>query len=321
MAYRIAFFGTPEFAVPSLATLIDHPRIELAVVVTQPDRPAGRGRKLQESPVKSFALQRSLPVLQPSSIRRELDGFLEALAPHAPLDLAVVVAFGQLLPLQVLQFPKQGCVNVHASLLPRWRGAAPIQRAILSGDAETGVSLMRMEEGLDTGPVYAQRSCPIEDDMDCASLHDRLAALGALTLAAQICAIIEGSLQAITQDDSAATYAAKIGPQELRIDWHKDALSISRLIRAMSPAPGAYTTCSTQRLKILRASPKSPLPAAAGLLPGQVCAVDRERLEIKCGTDVLSLDEVQVEGKRRMPIGEFLRGHSISTGCTVGAAS
>ncbi|MCB0336930.1 MAG: methionyl-tRNA formyltransferase, partial [Bdellovibrionales bacterium] len=209
---RIIFFGTPDFAVPTLAALIDNPEFEVCAVVTQPDRPAGRGNKLTPSPVKQLALAHRLPVLQPERIKGTTSSFLEELGKLAPIDLAIVVAFGQILPTRVLEFPRAGSLNIHASLLPRWRGAAPIHHAILAGDTETGVCLMKMEAGLDTGPVYVQEALAIAYDDTLGTLHDKLAQMGAQLLIQNLPAILTGSIQAEPQANEGLCYAHKVTP-------------------------------------------------------------------------------------------------------------
>ncbi|MBN8549833.1 MAG: methionyl-tRNA formyltransferase [Deltaproteobacteria bacterium] len=306
---RVVFFGTPEFSADCLRELLNSPRYTVTAVVTQPDREAGRGKKLTPSPVKLVAVERNIPVLQPSSVKKNLSGFLTELSAFGPFDIGVVVAFGQILPQQLLDTPRCGCVNVHASLLPRWRGAAPIQRAIMEGDAETGVCLMHMEAGLDTGAVYSVRKIPIESDDTSASLFKKLAQLGATQLREDLSRITSGELKAVPQPESGVTYAKKIPNDEAHINWNLDAHHISRCIRGLNPAPGAFTQLRGLRLKIFSATPKSAsVPPAQ---PGAVSRLTTETLEVVCGTGILSLEEVQLEGKRRMPIAEFLRGGSI----------
>lgn len=307
---RVVFFGTPEFSAGCLKRLVDSSRYQVLAVVTQPDREAGRGKKLTASAVKNAALERGLPVLQPHSVKKELGAILAELTKLGPCDIGVVVAFGQILPQQLLDFPSAGCVNVHASLLPRWRGAAPIHRAIIEGDSESGVCLMKMEAGLDTGAVYSSSKIKIGSDDTTGSLHDKLAEAGATLLERDLQTIAQGQISATSQPSEGITYAKKISNDEAHIDWSQDAAKISRLIRGLNPAPGAFTQLRGQRLKIYRASVK---PAAAiQATPGSVATLANSQLEIQCGYGILALDEVQFEGKKRMPIAEFLRGGMVS---------
>jgi len=297
---RIVFMGTPEFAVPSLYSLIETQ--EVVGVVTQPDRPAGRGRQLTPPPVKVVAQEAGIQVYQPKSLRSE-----EAAGPMrewAP-ELIVVAAFGQILRPHVLALPKHGCLNVHASLLPRWRGAAPIQHAILAGDEKTGISLMGMDEGLDTGPVYAQRAMTIGPQDTAADLHDRLAELGAELLAERLDEIVAGDLTAQVQDDSLATYAPLIKKEDGAIDWTRPAAEIDRQIRAMTPWPGAFSSWQGHRLKILEAAPAGDVQAAGA--PGQVVESD-DGAVVATGQGAIRLNCVQLAGKKATPIQEFLHG-------------
>jgi methionyl-tRNA formyltransferase len=295
---RIVFMGTPGFAVPVLQTLIRCG--QLVGVVTQPDRPAGRGQQLQPPPVKVAAQAANLPVYQPKSLRSE-----EAAIPLREWqpDLIVVAAFGQILRPHVLDLPPYGCLNIHASLLPRWRGASPIQHAILAGDHETGISLMRMDVGMDTGPVYVQQAIPIHPDETAATLHDRLAQLGADMLSEHLDDILAGRLLAQPQDDSQATYAPLIKKEAGQINWQQPAVILDRLIRAMTPWPGAFTTWQGKMLKILRAAPvlTNGLPAGQ---PGEVLSGGL----VLTGDGSLQLLEVQLEGKKATPLADFLRG-------------
>jgi len=314
MAISIIFFGTPEFAVPSLEALLALPHCRVRLVVTQPDKPAGRGNKLRCSNIKQVALQHALPVLQPDNIRRAEDDFLAAAGRYGPFDIGVVVAFGQILPVAVLALPRHGCINVHASLLPRWRGAAPIQRAIWHGDSETGVCLMQMDAGLDSGPLLACAKVPINEAITFGELHDELATLGANLLKENIIPLVEGKLTPVPQAKEGLTYANKISAQETLIDWSPAAVQIARQVRALSPFPGAYCLFNGQRLRIFRAQPKSLIGPESGLAPGTVSTVDKDRLEVKCGSGVLALTEVQLEGRKRLNIVDFLRGCPIAVG-------
>ena len=297
----IVFMGTPKFAVPSLRALIETHTV--VGVVTQPDRPAGRGRKVRPSPVKVAAEEASLPLYQPASLReREAAEPLHAWAPEA----IVVAAFGQILRPHVLDLPPRGCINVHASLLPRWRGASPIQHAILAGDEETGVSLMRMDVGLDTGPVYVREAVPIRPDETAQSLHDRLAELGAQMLRTRLDPILLGKIPAKPQDDDAATYAPMIKKEDGRLDWTESAVQLERRVRAMTPWPGAFTTWEGQRLKIIGARPLPEGETPAGE-PGEVTG-DAESVVVVTGEGGLQLLEVQLAGREAIPVAAFVRG-------------
>lgn len=308
---KIVFFGTPLFAVPTLEALYTLPGVEVAAVVTQPDKPSGRGAKIQPPPVKELALRHGTPIFQPHSLRKEFPSIREALYNCGPFEIGVVIAFGQILPKEVLNVPRHGCVNIHASILPRWRGAAPIQRAIEAGDEETGVCLMRMEEGLDTGPVFSCERAPIHPDETGSSLHDRLSQLGAQLLARELHAIVDGELKPSAQSEDGVTYAAKITGQDCRIDWGNPAPTIARAIRAFSSHPGCFSLLREKRLKILHAKPVRALHSAP---PGTIITASSERFEVACGEGLLLIDEVQLEGKKRMTSEEFLRGLSLSPG-------
>lgn len=303
--------GTPDFAVPSLQILVQTQNV--AGVVTQPDRPAGRGRHLRPSPVKVAAEKAGLPIYQPKSLRRE-----EAAAPLRDWqpDMIVVAAFGQILRPHVLDMPPLGCINVHASLLPRWRGASPIHHAILAGDAATGITLMKMDVGMDTGPIYVQESLAIRPDETAATLHDRLAQLGAGMLARYLDDIIAGNLTPVPQNDDLATYAPMIKKEDGRLDWQQTSEELHRHVRAMTPWPGAFTTWQGKNLKVLVASPviETPLPPGA---PGQVVVVE-DTAVVLTKDGGLALQEVQLAGKRAMPIADFLNGHPDFSGSNLG---
>ncbi|MBN1241040.1 MAG: methionyl-tRNA formyltransferase [Gammaproteobacteria bacterium] len=303
---RIVFAGTPDFAVPALVALADG-GAAIELVLTQPDRPAGRGRRVTAPPVKQAALERGLDVAQPGFLpkRAESAGWLTRSRP----DVVVVVAYGLLLPAWMLEWPRAGCVNVHASLLPRWRGAAPIQHAILAGDAETGVSLMRMEAGLDTGPVYAARQTPIGAHETGGTLHDRLARLGARLLADELPRILDGSLEAVPQDDSRSTHAPKIDKADGLLDWRQPAAALERRVRAFNPWPVAFArTAEGRTLRIFEAS---LLPDAPGASPGDIVAADRDGIDVKTGDGVLRLERVQPPSSRVMDAGAYLAAHSM----------
>jgi methionyl-tRNA formyltransferase len=294
--------GTPDFAVPTLLALAEAGH-EIAAVYTQPPRPAGRGRRLTPSPVAEAAAELGLDVRTPATLRDPVE---QAAFAALGLDAAVVVAYGLILPRAVLNAPRHGCWNLHASLLPRWRGAAPIQRAIMAGDAETGVCVMRMEEGLDTGPVAIRAPTPIGARETAGELAGRLAAMGAPLMAAALAALAEGRLGARPQAAEGATYAAKIDKAEARIDWTLPAADIERRIRALDPAPGAWTTLGAERLKVLLASVE---PGA-----GEPGATLDDALLVACGRDALRIETAQREGRAPMPAEELLRGFDAPAG-------
>lgn len=310
---NVIFFGTPHFSVPSLTTLLAVPNVSIRAVVTQPDRPAGRGDKIQSSPIKQLALQHQITVLQPTSLKKELPLFLESLQELGPFDVGVVIAFGQILPKAVLDLPQHGCINIHASLLPRWRGAAPIQRAILSGDHETGVCLMRMDEGLDTGAVYSRQSVSILATDTCQTIHDSLADIGAKLLCCDLYAIIEGRSTPVEQSNIGITYANKIAASEGLINWSTSSREIALTVRALSPRPGCFTFWRGERLKILLAH-ESTFFSEAIATPGSVISIHGGYLEVACGSGSLLIEQLQVAGKRQMSTAEFLRGTLLSPG-------
>jgi methionyl-tRNA formyltransferase len=299
---RLAFMGTPDFAQVSLAALIEAGH-EIAMVYSQPPRPAGRGQKPRPSPVHALAERHGLPVATPASLK---DPAEQARFAALGLDAAVVVAYGLILPGPILASPRRGCLNVHASLLPRWRGAAPIQRAILAGDRETGVTIMQMDEGLDTGPMLLSERVPIAPNDTAAELHDRLAALGARLVVEALARLAAGSLVATPQPAAGATYAAKLRREEGRLDWRRPAEELARLVRALNPWPGAWLEVGGERIKVLAAE------AAAGSgQPGQLLD---DRLTVACGTGALSLLSVQRPGKAPLPAAAFLRGFALPPG-------
>ena len=303
---RIAFAGTPDFAAIHLQALLasaDTSGHQIVAVYTQPDRPAGRGKKLAASPVKTLAEKYRIPVLQPQTLRTE-DAQREFAALN--VDLFIVVAYGLLIPQQVLDTPVHGCINVHASLLPRWRGAAPIQRAIEAGDRETGITIMQMDIGLDTGDMLNKVHCPIEPRETGGSLHDKLAALGAPALLKTLEDIASGCLQAEKQDDSQSCYAHKISKQEAAIDWSLAAQAIERKVRAFNPFPVTFTQLSGQPLRIwsARAAEQSrPAP------PGTLMGCDDNGVEVACGEGSLIITQAQLAGKKPMAIGDIIRGN------------
>jgi methionyl-tRNA formyltransferase len=298
----LIFAGTPEFSVPALEALLAS-RHRVVAVYTQPDRPAGRGQQVTMSAVKQCALRHQLPVEQPPTLKDA--AAVERLAQWSA-DLMIVVAYGLLLPKAVLQAPRLGCVNIHASLLPRWRGAAPIQRAIQAGDEESGVTIMQMDVGLDTGPMLLERVTPIDARETAASLHDRLAVLGAAAVVEAIEAIAAGSASPREQPQEGATYAAKIRKEEALIDWNQAALKIDRQVRAFNPWPIAETRWNGQQLRVWEAV---PLANRASAPPGTVTATSAAGIEVATGDGTLQLTRVQAAGRKAMSAADFLKAH------------
>ncbi|QKE65132.1 methionyl-tRNA formyltransferase [Aquipseudomonas campi] len=293
---RIVFAGTPEFAAQHLQALLDAGR-QIVAVYTQPDRPAGRGQKLAPSPVKQLALQHGIAVYQPQTLRDPAaQAELAALKP----DLMVVVAYGLILPQVVLDTPRLGCINSHASLLPRWRGAAPIQRAIQAGDASSGVTVMQMEAGLDTGPMLLKVSTTITAADTGGSLHDRLAQLGSAAVVEAVSKLAAGELHGEVQDDSQATYAHKLNKDEARLDWSRPADELERLIRAFNPWPICHSTLNGEPLKVLAAS----LGEGAGQ-PGEILAASKDGLTVACGTGALRLTRLQLPGGKPLSFADL----------------
>ena len=301
----VAFAGTPEFAAQALDAILKA-GYAVPLVLSQPDRPAGRGMKLSPSAVKQLALAHGIEVDQPEKLRT--DAQRARLADCAP-DVLVVAAYGLILPKAVLELPRLGCINIHASLLPRWRGAAPIHRAIEAGDAETGITIMQMDEGLDTGPMLLRRALPIAADDTTASLHDRLAALGGDCIVEALAALQCGQLSPTPQPAEGVTYAAKIGRAEADIDWSRPALEIERAMRAFDPFPGAVSTLRDTAVKCWKAQ----VVAGEGE-PGRVLAVDADGIVVACGRDALRCTVLQRPGSKRLPAREFLRGFPVSVG-------
>ena len=310
---RIVFAGTPEFAAIHLDALL-RAGIKPVAVYSQPDRPAGRGQQLQMSPVKQLALQHGIAVEQPLNFKS--DEAKSTLRGYAP-DLLIVVAYGLLLPQAVLDIPRLGCVNVHGSILPRWRGAAPIQRALLAGDSETGVDLMRMEAGLDTGPVLASARTPITAQDTGGSLHDRLALLGAELLVRHLPALLRGELQAQPQNDALATYAKKLEKAEAVIDWSQSAAQIDRQIRAFNPWPVAQTTLGNDTLRIWFSHCSEHTHHAA---PGTIVGQHNDALLVATGDGVLAITELQWPGGKRLPVKDILnaRAAQLAVGVRLG---
>ena len=306
---KLGFAGTPDFAVPALERLAERHRI--AAVFTQPDRPAGRGQALHSSPVKRRALELGLTVHQPATFKApEALELLRA----AQVDVLVVVAYGLILPAAALGIPKRGCLNIHASLLPRWRGAAPIQRALLAGDPVTGVTIMRMEAGLDTGPMLLSRSIPIDARDNAKSLHDKLADLGARLCDESLQALRTGALSEVSQPAEGVTYAAKIDKAEAQILWGRHAEEISRQVRAFNPWPMAKTRFDGKQLRIWEAEAiDSPGLSGAERRPGSVLTATGEGIDVVCGTGVLRILKLQLAGRNALLAEEFLRGQRLDS--------
>ena len=308
---RIVFAGTPEFAAEHLKALLDSP-YDIVAVYTQPDRPAGRGQKLMPSPVKQLAAQHGVPVLQPPTLRdADAQAELAALQP----DLMVVVAYGLILPQVVLDIPRLGCINSHASLLPRWRGAAPIQRAVEAGDPESGVTVMRMEAGLDTGPMLLKVSTPISATDTGGSLHDRLAEMGPPAVLQAIAGLADGTLQGEVQDDALATYAHKLNKDEARLDWNRPAVELERLIRAFNPWPVCHSTLSGEAVKVLAAT----LAEGHGQ-PGEIISASKDGLVVACADQALCLTRLQLPGGKALNFSDLFnsRREKFAVGTVLG---
>ncbi|MFM8983155.1 MAG: methionyl-tRNA formyltransferase [Spartobacteria bacterium] len=305
---RIVFCGTGEIGAPALSALLDSKKHTVGGVITQPDKPAGRDLKPRMSVIKQIALDQNLPFQQPEKLRSP--AALEDLRMLAP-DLMVVAAYGQILPKSVLETPRLGCLNLHASLLPRHRGASPIHAAILAGDHETGITVMYMDEGLDTGDILLAQTLTIGLDETTGQLHDRLAALAAPCLLEALDLLEAGNAPRIPQDNAIATYAAKLKKTDGLLDWHEPAEALATRIRAMSPWPGASTHLNGQTLKIHSAKTD---PASGA--PGEILPSEPGILRVACGSDSLDLLSLQLEGRKRLPAAEFLRGHPLAPGST-----
>ncbi|MBI3785697.1 MAG: methionyl-tRNA formyltransferase [Deltaproteobacteria bacterium] len=307
---RIIFFGTPEFAVPSLEEILKGPDAVVAVVC-QPDKPAGRGQQLAEPPVKQAAVAAGIPVLQPIKVRTS--DFLEAMRAWKP-DLIVVAAYGRILPKTVLELPPLGCINVHASLLPKYRGAAPIQWSILNGDGETGITIMQMSEEMDAGEILLQRATAIGDDETYGDLQTRLAQLGAQVLRDALTELRGGRLHATPQDPTAVTMAPMIKKEDGRIDWRLPAAVLACRVRGFNPWPSATTLLGGKLLKIHRAR---AVAGASAATPGTVASI-AGGIHVACGQGMLVIDELQLEGRKRLAAGDFVRGGILSAGTRLG---
>ena len=296
---RIIFAGTPDFAARHLDALLSSQH-QVVGVFTQPDRPAGRGKKLMPSPVKVLAEEKGIPVFQPATLRKAEN---QQLVADLNADVMVVVAYGLILPLAVLEMPRLGCVNVHGSLLPRWRGAAPIQRSLWAGDAETGVTIMQMDVGLDTGDMLYKLSCPIEADDTSGTLYDKLAGLGPEGLLNTLQQLASGTVKPEVQDEALVTYAEKLSKEEARIDWNLSAVQLERCIRAFNPWPMSWLEIDGQPLKVWRAS---VIPAQADAAPGTIVAVSKAGIQVATADEILNLEELQPAGKKAMKAQDLL---------------
>ncbi len=305
MTLRVVFAGTPEFSIPCLRALLDG-QFDVLAVLTQPDRPAGRGRRVKPSPVKQLAARSGIPVHQPASLKGQ-----EPLLRSMNCDVMVVVAYGLLLPAEILALPTLGCVNVHASLLPRWRGAAPIQRAIEAGDAVTGVTIMLMDEGMDTGPILATRPTPINEDDNAGTVHDRLGRLGAELLIDTLPRWVNKEIEPQPQDSARATLAPKLKKHESGIDWQRFTLETRCKIKALNPWPVAQTRLRGQRIRLWNA-----IAGAAGVeaAPGTITQIDEQGIAVQCGDGMLVITELQRDGGSRLRAADFVNGFPIDVG-------
>lgn len=302
---RLWFAGTPEFAAHSLAQLLADTRYHVTGVLTQPDRPAGRGRKLSPSAVKNVALAHNIPIAQPPTLQADAPPFAEQNAP----DLVIVAAYGLLLPQWFLDYPRLGCLNIHASLLPRWRGAAPIQRAIAAGDQQSGISIMQMDKGLDTGAIWSSQACAINDDTTAAELHDTLMQLGATTLLDTLPTVLAQTSQPQPQNPEHATYAHKLSKAEATIDWSQSATTIARNIRAYNPYPVAHSNLEQQNWRIYRAT---VLNHTSDQPAGTIVAHHEHGIDVATATTLLRLIEVQLPGKQRTAAADLRHGHTLN---------
>lgn len=307
---RVIFMGTPDFAVETLEEIIKAGH-EVVLAVSQPDKAVGRSKALRYTPVKACALAHGIPVYQPVRVREKES--IEYLCGYKP-DIIIVEAFGQIIPKELLELPRYGCVNVHASLLPKYRGAAPIQWAVINGDAVTGVTTMRMDEGLDTGDIIMKQEVIIREDETGGSLFERLSRAGARLCVATMAAIEDGTARYTPQDDAKATHTAKIQKELGSIDWSRDAKSIECLIRGLDPWPSAYTSFAGKTLKIWKAKALGEERQAASASPGCIVAVEKDGIFVQTGDGILVLTEVQLEGKKRMPVEAFLNGYALEPG-------
>lgn len=310
---RVIFMGTPDFSVPALKELI---RVhDVAAVVTQPDKRKGRGKAMACSPVKQTAMEAGIPVLQPVRVREE--SFVETLKEYEP-DVIVVAAFGQILPETILRLPPYGCINIHASLLPRYRGAAPIQWAIIDGEKETGITIMYMEKGLDTGDMIARAVIPIDEKETGESLHDKLSLLGGPLILEVLDSLEKGTVRRTKQNDEESCYAPMLTKELGCVDWNTSAVSIERLIRGLNSWPSAYTRLGDRTLKLWEAQVLDETDHEKKAPAGTVVDVDKDSFTVQCGQGQLRIDSVQLQGKRRMSVHDFLLGRSLETGTRLG---
>ncbi|GAA0707914.1 methionyl-tRNA formyltransferase [Paraclostridium ghonii] len=309
---KIVFMGTPEFAVPCLQKIIDEGH-EVVSVVTQPDKPKGRGKKLAMPPVKELALKYDIPVYQPLKAREE--SFVETLKEINP-ELIVVVAFGQILPKSILDIPKYGCVNVHASLLPRYRGAAPLNWVIINGEEKTGVTTMYMDEGLDTGDMILKSEIPLDDEITAGELHDKMMIDGAQVLKETIDLISKGQASREKQNNEDTCYSPIMNKSLGNIDWNKSAKDIHNLIRGINPWPSAYTTYEAQTMKIWKTK---VINKNSDKKPGTILSVDKEGIEVSTGEGSIQIKEIQMSGKKRMEVHEYIKGNNINTDVILGS--
>lgn len=303
---KIIFAGTPHFAATALEALLEN-KLEIVAVLTQPDRPAGRGMKLQPSPVKELALQHGISVFQPLTLKiTEIQQQLAKLQ----ADVMIVAAYGLILPQQVLQIPRLGCLNIHASLLPRWRGAAPIQRAILAGDQVTGITIMQMDEGLDTGAMLLKKTCPVDEHDTAKSLHDKLAILGAEAIVETINKIDTSNLKGESQDSTHATYAAKISKSEAELDWRENSKQLELAVRAYNPVPVAHSSLNGTVVKIWQSRATDEGHGD----PGEILLVNKDHVQVACGQGSLFIEILQRPGSKALPVAPFIQGFSIKVG-------
>lgn len=307
---RTVFMGTPEFALPTFQTLVDMP-VPVVAVFTQPDRPKGRGKIMTPSPVKRLAEKLRIPVFQPLKLRDPV--VIEQLQNLSP-DLIVVVAYGQILPQSVLDIPRFGCINVHASLLPRYRGAAPINKAVMEGEEETGITTMFMNAGLDTGDMLVKKRVSIGFEETAGELHGRLALLGGEAVTETIELLCRAELSPVAQDDSLSSYAPMLKKEDGRIDWSRSAVRLHNQVRGLDPWPGAFCRLHGESLKIYKTFPQ----VGEGGRPGEIVAVDDEGLKVACGEGLLLIRELQLAGKKRLPVAEFVRGYALPVGDILG---
>ncbi|MFZ3065743.1 MAG: methionyl-tRNA formyltransferase [Nitrospirota bacterium] len=307
---KIVFMGTPEFAVPSLKALLNSKK-EITAVVTQPDKPSGRGKRLTPPPIKVLALNSGVKILQPERLKDE--AFLNALREINP-DIIVVAAYGKILPKDIIQLPRYGCINVHASLLPKYRGAAPINWAIINGEKETGITIMQMDEGLDTGGILLQKGIEITKEDTAGTLTEKLSGLGAGLLIEALNAIEKGEIKAAEQDNSKASYAPMLKKEDGQIDWTKGAKDIYNIVWGMDPWPGAFTYYKGELWKVWKVMHGNTGKGR----PGEILAADKDRIDVASKDNVISIIEMQPANKKRMPVSEFLRGHKVEAGVILG---